>query len=242
MKATIYHGTPLTPNAAFDAVMPRRAACVSFARPDQAARAEAACPHIMYENGEVHFWLKALKRGEEWDDSPRDHSALYAWLDQRIWHPGRWAVIPDRPGAPSQLNDALLKTWPFGRSKGAPLWHMDGPIGRLGRLCQEYDRVCLGWIGDWKKEPVGCDSYRRKMDEVGTFLGNRFPPLHMMRGVAVARDYPFHRQRGLDQPRAERVALRLHGRTDQARLSLRPHAGPGALDRPQLVRRQAGGK
>lgn len=39
---------------------------------------------------------------------------------------------------------------------------------------------------------VGCNAYRRRMDEVSAFLGNRWPVLHMMRGTAVALDYPFH--------------------------------------------------
>ena len=74
---------------------------------------------------------------------------------------------------------------------------------RLGRLCERYDRVCLGWIGrmiagpdgklmaDPKEKRVGCDAYRRRMDEVAAFLGNRWPVIHMMRGTAVAQDYPF---------------------------------------------------
>ncbi len=62
---------------------------------------------------------------------------------------------------------------------------------RLGRLCERFGKVALGWIGDPKKEPVGCPRYRAKMEEVGRFLGNDWPPIHMMRGIAVAADYPF---------------------------------------------------
>ncbi|MDF0543309.1 hypothetical protein PX699_13205 [Sphingobium sp. H39-3-25] len=98
--------------------------------------------------------------------------------------------MPDSPAAPSQLNDGLLNDWPFGH-RGAPVWHMDGSIERLARLCERYPRVCVGWIGDPKKEPVGCPAYRRKMDEVAALMGNTWHPLHMLRGVAVAFDYPF---------------------------------------------------
>lgn len=133
-----------------------------------------------------------MRAGEEWDQASRDDwwAVYYAWLEPRLFQPGRWAVIPDNPGAPSQLNDALLLQWPYGH-KGAPLWHMDGRIERLAALCERYPRVCLGWIGHPKKEPVGCDAYQRKMEEVARLFGNRWPPLHMMRGVAVAHDYPF---------------------------------------------------
>lgn len=137
--------------------------------------------------------MQAMRAGREWDEDSRDAwwRAYYEWLEPRLFTPGRWAITPDSPGAPSQINDALLLEWPFGRSKGAPVWHMDGRIERLGLLCEKFDRVCLGWIGDPKREPVGCDAYRRKMDEVGRLFGNTWHPTHMLRGIAVAQDYPF---------------------------------------------------
>jgi hypothetical protein len=188
--ALVYHGTPLTPRSALLA-MGGRAFCVSFYRPDSVRDVETIAPFIMYDNGAFSFWKQAMKAGQDWDDSERDWTPYYDWLDTRLWEPGRWAVIPDRPGAPSQLNDALLNDWPHGRARGVPLWHMDAPLARLGHLCERYSRVALGWIGHPKREPVGCDAYRARMDEVSAMLGNRWPPLHMMRGVAVAGDYPF---------------------------------------------------
>jgi hypothetical protein len=142
-----------------------------------------------FDNGAFSFWRAAVKNGEEWAQD-RDWTPYYRWLEPRL-KAGRWAVIPDMPGAPSQLNDGLLNDWPFGRTWGVPLWHMDGHLDRLARLCDQYDRVALGWIGDPKREPVGCRRYRDRMEDVDKLLGNRWPPLHMMRGVAVAFDYPF---------------------------------------------------
>jgi hypothetical protein len=137
--------------------------------------------------------MQAMRAGHEWDQASRDAwwKAYYAWLEPILFAPGRWAIVPDSPAAPSQINDGLLNDWPFGQSRGAPVWHMDGPIERLARLCERYDRVCLGWIGDPKREPVGCQAYRRKMDEVAQLMGNAWHPLHMLRGTAVAFDYPF---------------------------------------------------
>ena len=134
--------------------------------------------------------MAAIKRGESWFIR-EDWRPYFDWLEAKLQRDGTWAVIPDAPGAPSQLNDALLKEWPFGVEKGVPLWHMDGPISRLGRLCEIYPRVALGWIGHPKLEPVGCDGYRRRMDEVAAFFGNRWHDTHMMRGILVAHDYPF---------------------------------------------------
>lgn len=196
--AMVYHGTPLTPRAALEAVG-GRSMCVSYFRPDCVRDVERLAPFIMYDNGAFSFWQDALRRGLEWADD-RDWRPFYRWVEPRLFMPGRWAVIPDRPGAPSQLSDALLTEWPFGTSRGAPLWHMNGPINRLGRLLERYDRVCLGWIGEFDpaigniridEREVGCPAYRRRMDEVAAFLGNRWPVLHMMRGVLVGGDYPF---------------------------------------------------
>lgn len=210
VMVTIYHGTPMTPRAALLDVLVGRAACVSFYRPDDVGAVESISPAIMFDNGAYSFWKQALKAGNEWCDKPRDWKPYYDWLDERLWHPGRWAVIPDMPGAPSQLNDALLNEWPHGTAKGAPLWHMDQPVERLARLCEKYDRVCLGWTlpGD----PVGSDAYHRRMDDVAGLFGNHWPVIHMMRGVAVARDYPF-RQCGLNLTRSKWMAARQpHGR------------------------------
>jgi hypothetical protein len=137
--------------------------------------------------------MAAMRAGQEWDQASRDDwwRAYYAWLEPRLFLPGRWAITPDSPAAPSQINDGLLNDWPYGRSRGAPVWHMDGPIERLAKLCERFDRVCVGWIGDPKKEPVGCPAYRRKMDEVAALMGNNWHPLHMLRGIAVAYDYPW---------------------------------------------------
>jgi hypothetical protein len=96
--------------------------------------------------------------------------------------------MPDAPGAPSQLNDALLNEWPFGE-RGAPLWHMDGPIDRLLRLCEKHPRVCLGWTGAGKH--LDRPEYHQRMEEVARAMGNQWHPLHMMRGLTVARMYPF---------------------------------------------------
>lgn len=238
--STIYHGTPMSPRAALVAVGSGRAMCVSFFRPDDIETVEQIAPYIMLDNGAFSFWMQALRAGQEWAPD-RDWTPYYEWLEPRLFHPGRWAVIPDAPGAPSQLNDGLLNDWPFGRSRGVPLWHMDGPIQRLATLCERYDRVALGWIGHSKKEPVGCDAYRRRMDEVSELFGNRWPPIHMMRGVAVARDYPF-RQRGFNVSRPKRVALRLAERAASPAFSVRRTAGTRALGRAQSLCRQAGGR
>jgi len=232
----IYHGTPLSPAAAFAAVMPGRAACISFFRPDDVSRAETHCGQIMYDNGAFSFWNAAKKTGREADEANRDWRPYYEWLEHRKVV-GRWAVIPDVIGAPSQINDGLLNDWPHGPDFGAPVWHMDGPLERLPRLVERFDRVCLGWVGGFdngapiaSEKAVGCDAYRRRMDEVATMFGNQWPKLHMMRGVAVAFDYPFRqrRQHHLGSKRVETRQPAIYR--------------AGALPWPQHLRRSPGGK
>lgn len=198
MMPTAYHGTPMNPDAALRDVMPGRAGCVSFYRPEDLAPILETCPQVMLDNGAFSEWQAAMRRGEEWFIRD-DWTPYYDWLEPILFHPGRWAVIPDAPGAPSQLNDTLIPQWPFGQ-KGAPLWHMDGPIDRLLRLCDKFDRVCLGWVGEFDPElgkirpdqkAVDCAAFHARMEEVDLALGNRWPVLHMMRGLAVLFDYPF---------------------------------------------------
>ena len=49
-SAVIYHGTPLTPRIALEAVMPGRAGCVSFYRPDDLEALLAICPQMMFRS------------------------------------------------------------------------------------------------------------------------------------------------------------------------------------------------
>lgn len=45
---TIYHGTPMTPRAALNAVLPGRGGCISFYRPDDLEAVLAVCPQVMF--------------------------------------------------------------------------------------------------------------------------------------------------------------------------------------------------
>lgn len=195
----IYHGTPVTPAEVWDH-LGQRNLCINWNDPRDLEAAYRIAPMKMLENGKFKLWQDALKAGLEWHEGDWDENAYFAWVEEHVFQPGAWAVIPDSPGAPSQVNDGLLNNWPFGRSKGAPLFHMDGPPERLLRLCDRYDRVCLGWIGRYDpkikniakdEKDVGCEAWFRKMDELAALLGNQWPELHMMRGLLVQNEFPF---------------------------------------------------
>lgn len=170
-----YHGTPITPMAALYDLAGRHF-CVSHARPDDIARVHAIGQSVMLDNGAFSAW----KRGHE-----PDWCAYYGWRDRWLDFPTTWAVIPDVVDGGSQLQDALLREWPFGQ-RGAPVWHMDEPLDRLLRLVDEWPRVCIGSTAEFSV--VLSPIWQRRMDEVWDRLAAiypRFPWLHMLRGMQL---------------------------------------------------------
>jgi hypothetical protein len=232
-EVATYHGTPLTPRAALLA-MAGRSFCVSFARADDIAIIDQIAASIMLDNGAFSFWMAARKVGAEACEAERDWSPYYAWAERWLSGANRWAVIPDAIAMPSQLNDALINQWPLGKSQAAPVWHMDEPVSRLGRLLdQGWNRVALGWVAQSRTDNiVGSEAYMRRLDEIDSEIsGMPWGETHMLRGIAVSRVRPFP-QRGLNFARAKRVAIR----QPYGRRPWRP------LARPESLCRQIGGQ
>lgn len=177
-----YHGTPITPVAALYELSGRHF-CVSHAAPQDVARCHQIGQSVMLDNGAFSKW----KRGRE-----TNWSAFYAWAEPWLQYPTTWAVIPDEIDAGAQMQDALIREWPFGQ-KGAPVWHMDEPADRLLRLVDEWPRVCIGSTAEYAV--VLSDAWCRRMDETWNRLSQarRFtPPVHMLRGMQCSgRQWPF---------------------------------------------------
>lgn len=223
----IFHVTPITPNAALEGVCAGRNLMVSFYRPDQLAFVRRLAAKKMADNGRFSEWMAALKAGAEWSEENLDNRPYYDWLQPWIDDPETVAIMPDIPGAPSQLNDAQLLDWPYKLEKGVPVFHMDGPIARFGRLLEKYPLVAMGWIGDPKREPVGCEGYWRRVEEIEAELGaDLWQQVHMLRGVAVARGRPFCARRQ-QQSRTERTSIR----QPYGRVAWRSLAGASSLRR-----------
>jgi hypothetical protein len=186
---TIVHVTPITPNAVFDS-LGGRAMMVRWQRPDQLDRVLSQASMVVGENGAYGLF----KAGVEM----RTWNPYYEWLEPWLFHPGRWAIIPDVIGEGSQAQDALLRDWPFGH-KGAPVFHTDEPIARLQRLTDEHPRVCIGATGDewqiWKPGRPGKEltvEFRRRIEEIRDVIcrHQHVPPIHGLRMVGVAALYP----------------------------------------------------
>jgi hypothetical protein len=176
-----YHGTPITPITALMELRGRHF-CVSHARPDDVVRCHEIGQSVMLDNGAFSAW----KRGHE-----PNWTAFYEWCEVWLQHPTSWAVIPDVVDGGSQLQDALLREWPFGH-RGAPVWHMDEPLHRLERLVDEWPKVCIGSTSEYAvvMSPV----WQARMDEIFNAISTRrfMPWIHMLRGMQCAgRRWPF---------------------------------------------------
>lgn len=177
-----YHGTPITPVAA---LMDVRGChfCVSHANPQDVERVHQIGQSVMLDNGAFSKW----KKGKE-----TNWEKFYEWCERWLQFPTTWAVIPDVIDAGSQMQDALIREWPFGQ-RGAPVWHMDEPVTRLLKLTDEWGKVCIGSTDIYAV--VLSDDWKRKMDEVWNEVSKRhrfLPWLHMLRGMQLSGGiYPF---------------------------------------------------
>lgn len=178
-----YHGTPITPQAVLHTLAGRHF-CVSFARDQDIRWCDQHGQSVMLDNGAFSIWT----RGAE-----LDWPAWAAWAERWLERPTSWAVLPDAIDSGSEANDRLLREWAwyFG-SQGVPVWHLDEPISRLVTLCDAYERVCFGSAGDYAD--VGSRRWHLRVTEAFDRIADergRVPWIHMLRGMAVAGDYPF---------------------------------------------------
>ena len=178
-----YHGTPITPLTALYE-MAGRHFCVSFYRPDSVRVCHEIGQSVMLDNGA----FSAFTKGEP----VYDWSGYYEWADKWLQYPTTWAVIPDEIDSGSQAQDALLKEWPHG-DRGAPVWHMDEPIGRLVRLCDEWPRVCIGSTAEYWR--ILSPEWSARMDDAFEAIQSRharWPWIHMLRGMQLSgKRWPF---------------------------------------------------
>ncbi len=175
-----YHGTPITPITALYELAGRNF-CVSHANPQDVARCHQIGQSVMLDCGAFSKWKSG--KATNWDK-------YYGWAEEWLTYPTTWAIIPDEIDAGSQMQDALVREWPFGK-RGAPVWHMDEPIERLAKLCEEWPKVCIGSTAEYAV--VLSEPWERRMDEAFNRIAKRHLPwIHMLRGMAtLGRRWPF---------------------------------------------------
>lgn len=176
-----YHGTPITPASNLWR-MAGKHLCVSFANPENGDIAMRIAQSVMWDNGAFSLYTRG---------NPVDWNNFYRWIEPRLGHP-HWAVIPDVIDGGVEANAALVEQWPFRSVFGAPVWHMDEPIGALLDFAQRFPRVCFGSAGRYWQ--VGSDDWCRRTDSAFNDLAKRghMPWVHMLRGMSVVgKRWPF---------------------------------------------------
>jgi hypothetical protein len=173
-----YHGLPLTPEVMLLDLAGRHV-CISYAtkRSAQTAISLRRMQSIMFDNGKFTQHQQGIEFSE---------SGFYDWIDPMLGHP-HWAVVPDVIGGTVEQQRALVKTWPFPRELGAPVWHLALSIDYLLELTDEWPRVCFGSSEEFWQ--VGSSAWQRRMDEAveAIFKRRRHAPwLHGLRMMAQA--------------------------------------------------------
>jgi hypothetical protein len=175
-----YHGTPIHNIADLAGCH----FCVTHGNHRDIERAHKHGQSVMLDNGAYSKHTRG--KDTNWDE-------FYKWCEE--WCGAlTWAVIPDEIDAGSQMQDALIKEWPADLNKyGAPVWHMNEPIDRLLRLCDEWPKVCFGSTDEYWE--VLSPAWRRRADEAFEAIEKRhkkLPWIHMLRGLQLAgTQYPF---------------------------------------------------
>lgn len=147
--------------------------CISYFRPDNLKVCLRIGQSCMFDNGAFSCKTRGV---------PFDMHGFYEWLDPILGHP-HWAVVPDVIDGTVEQQREMVKTWPYPRTLGIPVWHLGLPIDYLLELCDDWGRVCLGSSGAYWQ--VGSPSWSARMDEVFNALtrtfGARLPWTHGLR-------------------------------------------------------------
>lgn len=167
-----YHGTPLTPRSMLE-LMAGQCFCVPYPRPEGLRTVLRIAQAVMFDNGAFSAFTRGL---------PLNVPGFYEWL-RPILAPPHWAVISDIIGGSVADQRALIRTFPFRKDLGAPVWHLDEPLHHLFFLCDHWPRVCLGSAGPYWK--VGGPSWAGRMDEVFNALAQRYHPLPWIHGLRM---------------------------------------------------------
>lgn len=138
-----YHGGPITPDTCAVRAWQGRHAFISYAHAGQIGLASEICQTFALDNGAFSAWKKAGKNVIDW-------AGYYEFVNRWRNHPGfDFAIIPDVIDGGSAENDALIEQWPFDKTVGVPVWHMNESDERFIRLCHEWPRVAIGSCGEY---------------------------------------------------------------------------------------------
>lgn len=236
-----YIGTPVTPKEELLTLAGKAFCLTYFYRNKWSLEVmEGLASLLMIDWGGYPAWRAGIELNEEY------RAAYYAWLERILHRPTTWAVIPDIIGAPSQVNDGLMKEWPHGRERGAPVYHLDRDMmqspDRLLRLLDEYPRVCVGWAE--KDLPILGPAHIRCQDILWNAIAKRHrqtPVVHHFRGTQLSlHEWPYASLDGTDvaqnHHRPQNTARKMADRWDAAQC---PSRWVERLQQPDLYEGRA---
>lgn len=172
-----YHGTPISPMKAIE-TMGGKHFCVSYARPDDLKRCLRIGQSLMLDNGAFSAKTRGL---------PFDLDGFYGWVEPLLAHP-HWGVVPDVIDGSEDEQREMVKSWPFRKEMGIPVWHLGLSISYLIELCDAWGRVCFGSAGEFWQ--IGTSKWCHRMDEAFNALvntyGRQIPWVHGMRMLGQA--------------------------------------------------------
>jgi hypothetical protein len=132
----------MTPVADMVKSMKGRHCMVSFENQEQMEEAAEICQSVVLDNGAFSAWRQ---------QKPYDFEGYYEWAGKWLKHPAvEWAIIPDIIDGDEEANERLVGTWPLGKHKGVPVWHLHEGLSRLQWLCKTWPRVALGSSGKYQ--------------------------------------------------------------------------------------------
>lgn len=206
--AVIYHGTPMTPRAALEAVLPGRAGCVSFYRPDDLEALEAICPQLMFRPRRV-FLLDGRDARREGMGSGEPGRLVAGLLQVAGAAPVRRRPVGDHPRQPrrsfaGQRRAAeRLALWPRTRLTRLAYGRPDRAAGVAMRA------VRPGMSRMDRRSEEGACGLRCLPPQDGRRCGHDgqhlAPAAHAARNEGGVR-LPLH-QRGQHEPCAERPSI-----------------------------------
>lgn len=111
-----------------------------------------------------------------------DLNGFYEWAEKHLNHP-HWAVVPDVIDGTLEQQREMVKTWPFRKEFGIPVWHLGMTIDYLLELGDTWGRVCFGSSGEYWN--IGNTKWCGRMDEAFNALtktfGSKIPWIHGLR-------------------------------------------------------------
>jgi len=176
-----HHGLPLTPEVML-LDLAGKCVCISYAtkRDAQVEICLRLMQIIMFDCGEYTYHQQG---------GTLDKEAYYGWLRPML-RPPHWAVVPDVIGGDVEAQRAMVATWPFRRSRGAPVWHLGLPLSYLIELAHEWPRICFGSSAEFWQ--VGSPAWKARMHEAFAALkeAGLEPEVHGLRMMAEAGNWP----------------------------------------------------